>query len=90
METKIERTYWGNGQLYSETPYAGEKPHGTAKWWHPSGQLGSEYPYVDGKPHGMVKQWDPYGNIEYFRLYNQGEYVATFYPRNQTQRWKLK
>jgi antitoxin component YwqK of YwqJK toxin-antitoxin module len=58
--------------------------------YHLNGQLGSETSYVDGKPHGMEKWWSQNGDIVWFRLYNQGEVVATFYPKNETQRWKLK
>jgi antitoxin component YwqK of YwqJK toxin-antitoxin module len=90
METEIEREYWDNGKLRSETPYAGEKPHGVSKWWYESGQLWSEQPYVNGVRHGMSRQWDRDGDIAVFWLCNQGELVAVFYPRNQTQRWKLK
>jgi antitoxin component YwqK of YwqJK toxin-antitoxin module len=114
METKVELTYWENGQLRSETPRVGGKRHGMEKWWHPNGQLDSEYPYasgmlhgmmkywhpngqqeseqsyVDGKLHGMAKWWRQDGDVDEFCLYNQNEQVAKFYPRNQTQRWKLK
>jgi antitoxin component YwqK of YwqJK toxin-antitoxin module len=114
METKIKRTYWGDGQLQSEQPcvggmrhgmmkrwhpngqlrseqlYVDGKPHGVERWWWENGQLSSEVPYVDGVRHGMVKWWRQNGDIDEFRLYNQGEVVARFYPRNQTQRWKLK
>jgi antitoxin component YwqK of YwqJK toxin-antitoxin module len=90
METKIERTYWGNGKLRSETPRVGGKRHGLQRWWYSNGQLGSEKPYVDGVVHGMAKYWNRNGDIDCFWLYNQGEHVATFNPRNQTKRWKLK
>jgi antitoxin component YwqK of YwqJK toxin-antitoxin module len=90
METKIKRIYWDNGKLYSEQPYVDGVLHGTVKWWRESGQLSSEHIYVDGKRHGMVKYWHQNGDIDEFWLWNQGEQVATFYPRNQTQRWKLK
>jgi antitoxin component YwqK of YwqJK toxin-antitoxin module len=90
METKIERTYYPNGELNSELPYVGGKLHGVGKWWRESGQLFLECPYVDGKRHGMSKQWWRNGDISGFWLYNQGELVATFYPQNKTQRWKLK
>jgi antitoxin component YwqK of YwqJK toxin-antitoxin module len=90
METKIERTYWKSGKLRSEQPRVDGKRHGLTKSWRPDGQLSSEHPYVDGKRHGVSKQWWQDGGIYYFRLYNQDELVATFYPRNQTKRWKLK
>jgi antitoxin component YwqK of YwqJK toxin-antitoxin module len=90
METKIERTYYPNGKLYSERPYVGGVLHGVAKWWWPSGQLWLECTYVDGKWHGMAKWWHESGGIDEFHLYNQGEQVAEFNPRNEAQRWKLK
>jgi antitoxin component YwqK of YwqJK toxin-antitoxin module len=90
METKIERTHWGNGKLNSERPYVGGVPHGLQRWWHPNGQLRSEQPYVGGMLHGMAKWWHRDGDIVEFWLWNQDELVAKFFPRNQTQRWKLK
>jgi antitoxin component YwqK of YwqJK toxin-antitoxin module len=90
METKIKRTYWSDGKLRSEYAYVGGERHGVHKWWYESGQLGSEYPYVDGKQHGMAKYLRRNGDIIFYYLYNQDEEVATFYPQNQTQKWKLK
>jgi antitoxin component YwqK of YwqJK toxin-antitoxin module len=90
METKVERTYWSNGQLWSEHPYVSGKPHGVWKSWWQNGQLSSEYPYVGGMLHGMAKWWRQDGGIAYCRLWNQDEEVAKFYPQNKTQRWKLK
>jgi antitoxin component YwqK of YwqJK toxin-antitoxin module len=90
METKIERTYWGDGQLRSELLYVNEVRHGLSKWRYQSGELGSEVPYVDGVVHGMAKYWRRNGDISGFWLYNQDELVAKFNPKNKTQRWKLK
>jgi antitoxin component YwqK of YwqJK toxin-antitoxin module len=90
METKIERAYWSDGQLRSEQLYVDGMRHGLTKWWYSNGQLDSEVPYADGMPHGMEKWWHRDGDIECFRLWNQGEQVAVFYPKNETQRWKLK
>jgi antitoxin component YwqK of YwqJK toxin-antitoxin module len=90
METKVERAYWGNGKLQSERPYVDGMLHGMERWWWESGQLWSEYSYEGGKRHGVEKQWNQNGDIAYFCLYNQNEQVAKFYPRNETQRWKLK
>jgi antitoxin component YwqK of YwqJK toxin-antitoxin module len=114
METKVELTYYSNGelrsersrvdgklhgmvkhwyqngQLRSERPYVDGMPHGMIKWWYRDGQLGAETFYVDGVIHGVAKWWSPNGDIDEFRLWNQDKLVAKFYPRNQTQRWKLK
>jgi antitoxin component YwqK of YwqJK toxin-antitoxin module len=91
METKVEREYHPNGELRSEHTYVDGKRHGMVKYWFHSGELSYEYPYVDGKRHGMMKSWRHRdGDIVEFCLYNQGELVATFYPQNKAQRWKLK
>jgi antitoxin component YwqK of YwqJK toxin-antitoxin module len=90
METKIKRAYWDNGELRSEHPYVDGKLHGVRKWWWESGQLWLEQLYVDGVLHGMVKEWRRNGDIGCFLLWNQDELVAKFYPKNKTQRWKLK
>jgi antitoxin component YwqK of YwqJK toxin-antitoxin module len=85
----LTKWWWSNGQLRLERAYVDGVRHGMEKWWWPDGELGSENRYVDGKRHGMSKCWDRNGGV-WFYLYNQGEQVAKFYPRNQTQRWKLK
>jgi antitoxin component YwqK of YwqJK toxin-antitoxin module len=90
METKVEREYWGSGELRLEQPHVGGKQHGMSTYWWKSGELESEQPYVNGVRHGMAKCWRQDGGIDGFWLYNQGEQVAKFYPRNETQRWKLK
>jgi antitoxin component YwqK of YwqJK toxin-antitoxin module len=90
METEIERTYWGDGQLRSELLYVNGVLHGMGRWWYPNGQLRLERAYVGGVWHGMEKYWHQNGDIDEFWLWNQDELVARFYPRNQTQRWKLK
>jgi hypothetical protein len=90
METEIKREYWDNGKLQSETSYVGGVRHGVERWWWENGELWSEYSYEGGKRHGMMKQWWENGDIYYFCLWNQNEQVARFYPRNKTQRWKLK
>jgi antitoxin component YwqK of YwqJK toxin-antitoxin module len=90
METKIKRTYWSNGKLQSERSRVDGKLHGMVKHWYESGQLRSEYPYIDEELHGMAKWWHQDGGIRWFWLYNKGELVTTFYPKNETQRWKLK
>jgi antitoxin component YwqK of YwqJK toxin-antitoxin module len=86
----VTKWWYQSGQQESEQPHVGGVPHGVRKWWRSSGQQESEIPYVGGEWHGMVKNWHPDGDIGVFWLYNKGEYVATFYPRNETQRWKLK
>jgi antitoxin component YwqK of YwqJK toxin-antitoxin module len=90
METEIERTYHPNGKLQSEQPHVDGVRHGLTKYWRRNGQLESEHPYVDGKPHGVWKWWRPNGDIVEFWLWNQDELVAKFFPRNETQKWKLK
>jgi antitoxin component YwqK of YwqJK toxin-antitoxin module len=90
METKVERKYWSSGELCSETPYVDGVRHGLQRSWRQNGELWSERPYVDGELHGMDKWWHRNGDIDEFWLWNQNELVAKFYPRNQTQRWKLK
>jgi antitoxin component YwqK of YwqJK toxin-antitoxin module len=90
METKVERKYWGSGELQSETPYVNGTLHGVWKLWWENGKPWSERPYVGGKRHGMAKWGSPNGDIDEFWLWNQDELVAKFFPRNQTQRWKLK
>jgi antitoxin component YwqK of YwqJK toxin-antitoxin module len=79
-----------SGQLSSEHIYVDGKRHGIMKWWYQDGQLESEHTYVDGKRHGMEKYWWQNGDIDCLWLYNQDELVAKFFPRNQTQKWKLK
>jgi antitoxin component YwqK of YwqJK toxin-antitoxin module len=73
METKIERTYYSNGKLWSELPYVDGKRHGLMKWWWESGQQESEQPHVGGVPHGVSKWWRPNGQLELEVPYVDGE-----------------
>ncbi len=46
---KVEKTYWDNSKLKTETPYHNNKLHGVVKWWHENGQPDYEKYYLYDK-----------------------------------------
>ena len=73
---EVEKTYWDNGNLKSETTYkksykVGWKkvktmliPHGVAKDYYESGVLKKEDPYVEGNRTGLVKLYLEDGSLK--------------------------
>ncbi|HIP27255.1 MAG TPA: hypothetical protein EYG80_06335 [Flavobacteriaceae bacterium] len=93
---EIEKTYWDNGNLKSETTYkksykAGWKkvkttliPHGVAKDYYESGVLKKEDPYVEGNRTGLVQLYLEDGSLEISSEYvnNKREGTTTFYEKD--------
>ncbi len=46
---KVEKTYWDNGKLKTETPYHNNKKHGVEKFWNENGQPWYEIYYLYDK-----------------------------------------
>lgn len=63
QDIQIEKEYYQNGQLASETPYVGNKICGIIRRWHENGILMSEMPMVDSVPHGMARGWNSAGKL---------------------------
>jgi len=93
---EVEKTYWDNGNLKSETTYkksykVGWKkvkttliPHGVAKDYYESGVLKKEDPYVEGNRTGLVKLYLEDGSLEISSEYvnNKREGKTTFYEKD--------
>ena len=59
----VERWYYKNGNLWSETPFKNDKIEGIEKWYYENGNLKEEIPYKNGKTHGDVKYYTENGKL---------------------------
>ena len=70
MKIEIRKSYYENGNLWSEIPYVNDKEHGIQKIYYENGKLYSEIPYKNGKTYGVRKDYYPNGNISLiFNIY---------------------
>ena len=95
---EVEKTYWENGNIKSETTYkkkykAGWKkittilvPHGIAKDYYENGVLAKEDPYVDGNRTGVLKSYAEDGHLDLSIEYRNGkkEGKVTYYNKDGT------
>jgi hypothetical protein len=56
-----ERTYYRNGRVFQEVPFAAGKINGVIREWHRNGVLAKEVPMRNGVRHGECKQWNEKG-----------------------------
>ena len=60
----VEKSYFSNGSLRSETPYVNGVRHGKAFNYYANGNLRSEINYVNGKQEGETKTYYKNGKLE--------------------------
>lgn len=70
MADKIERDYYSNGQLCSETPYSEGQAHGILKAWWADGRRWYKVTFYEGQRHGIAEYWYKDG-----RLFHKGYYL---------------
>ena len=73
----VERTWYSNGQLQTETPYVDGEKHGIHREWLYTGPLLNEVSYVDGKRHGNHRVWDTNGRLMWEIPYVDGREHGT-------------
>src|SRR5690349_18987332 len=62
--TKVERTFFPNGQLEWEATIKDGKPAGMVRHWYENGNLKRECPCDEhGLEHGIVRDWDKDGKL---------------------------
>ena len=76
--TKVERTFYADGQLQSEVTLVNGLPNGFTRRWYPNGFLAEEVSVKDGTWDGISKRWN-----------DKGELIGTFVVRNGTGIVKL-
>ncbi len=87
---RIERTFYPNGQLQSETPYVGDKITGVVRRWHENGVLQSEMPKLGSLDHGTTREWSSDGQLFSSGEFNHGTGVFRgWYPdgRLKSETW---
>ena len=62
--TGIVKSFYPNGNLWSETTYKDGKPDGWRKEYYENGNLQFETTFKDGKQEGLSKGYYPNGNLE--------------------------
>lgn len=82
--TRVDKSYWENGNLKSELPYRNGKLNGVARWYYEDGTLQQEVPYVDNKINGVLKRYHDNGRREAEETYvndmKNGKAVEYTYP----------
>ncbi|RUO72529.1 hypothetical protein CWI80_08235 [Pseudidiomarina sediminum] len=76
QETKVQRYYFDNDQIRSETPYVDGKRHGEMKRWTQDGVLVELQTYANDKFHGPVRQYHDDGTLRLERTYVHGTLVG--------------
>lgn len=61
----VNRGYFTNGEIRSETPYKNGKPSGIAKLYHDDGKIKSETPYKNGYVDGIAKEYYKNGKLKH-------------------------
>ncbi len=61
--TQVDKSYFTDGTLRSETPILNGVPHGVVQHWHSNGKIALRIPMADGLVNGVVRQWDADGNL---------------------------
>ena len=72
-EDGVQKDWYDDGQLRSESNYKDGKSEGVQKWWYENGQLWTEGHYKDGKEEGVQKSWHENGVLAYTEYYKDGK-----------------
>lgn len=72
----VEKEYYENGKLMSETPYKDNKANGVDKMYYENGRLMGEARYKNGKRNGVEKAYysssEPFADV----IWNNGEITS--------------
>jgi hypothetical protein len=81
-----ERSYYPNGRVFQEIPFAGGKINGVIREWHRNGTLAKEVPMKDGIRHGTCKQWNDKGELLGAFEMNMGTGISKqWFPNGQIE-----
>ena len=69
-EPEVNRDYYDNGKLKSETHYKNGKKEGLQTGWFESGSKKAEAHFKNGRLHGTTKAWYKNG-LNFFILHNK-------------------
>ncbi len=69
---EVRRTFYGDGQPWSELVYFRGLPDGPARTWHPDGKPASEGEYQLGRKSGRWRRWFEDGQVSLDANYRDG------------------
>lgn len=75
--TKIQKTYFSNGQIQTICDIVNGEKHGEFTRYFENGQIAIISTYVHGKSHGSLKEYYENGQIAEEGEYINGEYEVT-------------
>jgi hypothetical protein len=70
------RSWYRNGQLSDEQPYADGFPDGLHRFWYEDGTLEGESTRVKGKLEGPFRRWHPNGKLESEIRFHDGKAIG--------------
>ena len=69
----VEKDYYSNGNLRTETPYKNNMREGIVKTYYANGTVKSEADYHNDKQNGETKTYDKNGNLEKIYTYQNDQ-----------------
>jgi len=88
IKSRLEKEYYDNGNLKSETPYLEGIKHGVVKEYYESGTLKSETSYANRLLNGPAKKYDGNGKLTTLTPWVDGKItgvVKQYYPNGVVQ-----
>ena len=81
----VEKTYYANGKIHTETPYKNGARNGVVVTYYTNGAVKSEAQYVDNEQNGETKVYTKDGHLDkiYTYLNNQLNGEAKAYDENE-------
>ncbi|HVM60651.1 MAG TPA: toxin-antitoxin system YwqK family antitoxin [Verrucomicrobiae bacterium] len=84
--TKVERSFYPNGQLRVEVTLVNGLPNGCTRRWHPNGVLAEELSVRDGIFEGTSKRWNDKGElVGSFQVHGGTGIVKSWYDNGVLQ-----
>src|SRR5438128_2252658 len=74
-ETKVEHTYYRNGQIRQELPYCDGQLHGTVRTWHKNEQISLETTIAEGEFKGRTRTWLRDGTLVFEESLSEGDTI---------------
>ncbi len=71
--TRVETTYYSNGQVKSEITMRGKKYHGPASYWYENGIMQTQCQYEDNELEGKLVSWHMNGARQTEQHFSRGK-----------------
>jgi hypothetical protein len=86
---RIQRIYYRNGHVRTETKEVAGAFHGVNRTWHHNGQLSEELRYRHGLLHGTSRQWNKDGRLLGSFTLNHGTGTQRYWHQNGRSRLEI-